>query len=52
MYGKKGKENISLMVIKLLLEYSISEDQIMYFILNNHVSNNAAVKYILKELCP
>ena len=52
MYGEKGGENIGLIVLGLLDEYEISGDQLGYFMLDNHPSNDAAVEYILKEHCP
>src|SRR6266487_4363458 len=52
MYGEEGGENIGSIVLGLLDEYEISGDQLGYFMLDNHPSNDAAVEYILKEHCP
>jgi hypothetical protein len=52
MYHEKSGENIGEVVLKLLDEYNVSGDQIGYFMLDNHGSNDSAVDHILKKLRP
>ncbi|KAG4275822.1 hypothetical protein FPRO04_14338 [Fusarium proliferatum] len=52
VYGEHTGENIGSVILELLREYNVSRDQIGYFMLDNASSNDTAVKFILKELCP
>ena len=52
VYGEHTGENLGSVVLELLKEYDISGDQIGYFMLDNASSNDIAVEFILKELCP
>jgi hypothetical protein len=52
VYGEHTGENLGSVVLELLKEYDISGDQIGYFMLDNASSNDTAVEFILKELCP
>lgn len=51
VYSEHTSKNIRLVVLELLREYNISGDQIGYFMLDNALLNNTAVKFILKDLC-
>src|SRR5258708_40151164 len=51
-YGEHTGENVGSIVIELLNEYNIGGDLIGYFMLDNASSNDTAVVFILKELCP
>ena len=50
--GEHTGENLGSVVLELLKEYNIVGDQIGYFMLDNASSNDTAVEFILKELCP
>lgn len=52
IYGEHSGENIASVVIELLKEYNIGGELVGYFMLDNASSNDAAVEFILKELCP
>ena len=52
VYGEHTGENVGSIVIELLNEYNIGGDLIGYFMLDNASSNDTAVEFILKELCP
>lgn len=52
VYGEHTGENLGSVILELLKEYDISGDQIGYFMLDNASSNDTAVQFILKELCP
>ena len=52
VYGEHTGENLGSVVLGLLEEYDIGGDQIGYFMLDNASSNDTAVEFILKELCP
>lgn len=52
IYGEHTGENLGSVVLELLKEYNIIGDQIGYFMLDNASSNDTAVEFILKELCP
>ena len=52
IYGEHSGENIGSIVIEVLREYNIGGDLVGYFMLDNASSNDAAVEFILKELCP
>jgi hypothetical protein len=52
VYGEHTGENLGSVVLELLKEYDISGNQIGYFMLDNASSNDTAVEFILKELCP
>ncbi|KAL9572045.1 hypothetical protein ACKAV7_003762 [Fusarium commune] len=52
VYGEHTGENLRSVVLKLLKEYDISGDEIGYFMLDNASSNDTAIRFILKELCP
>jgi hypothetical protein len=52
VYGEHTGENIGSVVLELLREYDIGGDQIGYFMLDNASSNDTAVEFILKDLCP
>jgi hypothetical protein len=52
VYGEHSGENVGSVIIELLEEYGVGGDQIGYFMLDNVSSNDAAVEFILKELCP
>lgn len=51
VYSEHTSKNIGLVVLELLREYNISGDQIGYFMLDNALLNDTAVKFILKDLC-
>lgn len=50
--GEHTGENIGEAVIKVLEDYGIYGDQVRYFMLDNIKSNDTAVDYILRKLCP
>lgn len=50
--GEHTGENIGEAVIKVLEDYGIYGDQVGYFMLDNIKSNDTAVDYILRKLCP
>ncbi|KAG7425131.1 putative AC transposase [Fusarium oxysporum f. sp. raphani] len=52
VYGEHTGENLGSVVLELLKEYDIGGDEIGYFMLDNASSNDTAVGFILKELCP
>jgi len=52
VYGEHTGENVGSIIFELLKEYDISGDRIGYFMLDNVSSNDTAVEFILKELCP
>ncbi|KAM4064821.1 ribonuclease H-like protein [Hirsutella rhossiliensis] len=52
VHGEHSGENLGSTVLELLTEYDIGGDQIGYFMLDNASSNDTAVEFILKELCP
>ncbi|KAM4063264.1 ribonuclease H-like protein [Hirsutella rhossiliensis] len=52
VHGEHSGENLGSTVLELLKEYDIGGDQIGYFMLDNASSNDTAVEFILKELCP
>ncbi|KAG7403377.1 putative AC transposase [Fusarium oxysporum f. sp. rapae] len=52
VYGEHTGENIGSVILELLREYDVGGDQIGYFMLDNASSNDTAVEFILKELCP
>ncbi|TKA46699.1 hypothetical protein B0A49_12811, partial [Cryomyces minteri] len=52
VYGEHTGENLGSVVLDLLKEYDISGDQIGHFMLDNASSNDTAVEFILKGLCP
>ncbi|KJZ68286.1 hypothetical protein HIM_12323 [Hirsutella minnesotensis 3608] len=52
VHGEHSGENLGSAVLGLLKEYDIGGDQIGYFMLDNASSNDTAVEFILKELCP
>jgi hypothetical protein len=52
VYGEHTGENIGSVILELLREYDVGGDQIGYFMLDNASSNDTAVKFMLKELCP
>ncbi|KAG7410173.1 putative AC transposase [Fusarium oxysporum f. sp. raphani] len=52
VYGEHTGENLGSAVLELLKEYDIGGDEIGYFMLDNASSNDTAVGFILKELCP
>ncbi|KAI8396510.1 hypothetical protein FOFC_21058 [Fusarium oxysporum] len=52
VYGEHTGENLRSVVLELLKEYDIGGDEIGYFMLDNASSNDTAVGFILKELCP
>ncbi|KAJ0129553.1 54S ribosomal protein L4, partial [Fusarium oxysporum f. sp. albedinis] len=52
VYGEHTGENIGSAILELLREYDVGGDQIGYFMLDNASSNDTAVEFILKELCP
>ncbi|KAG7410232.1 putative AC transposase [Fusarium oxysporum f. sp. raphani] len=52
VYGEHTGENLGSVVLELLKEYDIGGDEIGYFMLDNTSSNDTAVGFILKELCP
>lgn len=52
VHGEHSGENLGSVVLGLLKEYEIGGDQIGYFMLDNASSNDTAVEFILKELCP
>ena len=52
VYGEHTGKNLGSVILNLLKEYDISRDQIGYFMLDNTSSNDTAVEFILKELCP
>lgn len=52
VYGEHSGENLGLLVLELLQDYGICGDRIGYFMLDNASSNDTAVDFILKELCP
>jgi hypothetical protein len=52
VYGEHSGENLGLLVLELLQDYGICGDRIGYFMLDNASSNDTAIDFILKELCP
>lgn len=52
VYGEHTGENVGSIIIELVKEYDIDGDLIGYFMLDNASSNDTAVEFILKELCP
>lgn len=52
VHGEHTGENVRSTVLKLLNEYDIGGGQIGYFMLDNASSNDTAVNFILKKLCP
>ena len=52
VYGEHTGEKLGSLIVELLKEYEIGGDQIGYFMLDNASSNDAAVDFILKEICP
>ncbi|SCO92651.1 uncharacterized protein FRV6_16779 [Fusarium oxysporum] len=52
VYGEHTGENIGSVILEWLREYDVGGDQIGYFMLDNASSNDTAVEFILKELCP
>lgn len=52
VYREHSSENLGSVVLELLNEYGIGGDQVGYFMLDNASSNDNAVEFILKKLCP
>lgn len=52
VYGEHSGENLGSVILEVLEEYGIGGDEIGYFMLDNASSNDTAVEFILKELCP
>lgn len=50
--GEHTGENVGEAVIKVLEDYGIYGDQVGYFMLDNIKSNDIAVDYVLRKLCP
>lgn len=51
VYSEYSGEAIGSIILELLKEYDVSRELIGYFMLDNALSNDAAVEVILKDLC-